>query len=226
MVEAIEAGSNVFLIDEDTSATNFMIRDDLMQRVVHRESEPITPFIDRVTELYGRFGISTVLVAGSCGSYFHKADTVIQMNQYVPMDVTELAKQEASHFPLALGELKPADEPAFDRVLFVSRPRGGDRMKIKAMGRDALSIDKETVDLRYVEQLADAEQVVMLGCMLKYVLQNISGAKKTVREIADEIYQIIEKKGMEGIYGGRYLPTGLAMPRKQELFACLNRYRK
>lgn len=226
MVEAIEAGSNVFLIDEDTSATNFMIRDELMQRVVHRESEPITPFIDRVTELYARFQISTVLVAGSCGSYFHKADAVIQMNQYVPVDVTEFAKEQAAHFPLELGELKPASEPSFDRALFASRARGGDRMKIKAMGKDALSIDKETVDLRYVEQIADTEQVVMLGCMLKYVLQNLSGTKKTIREIVDELCRLVDKKGMQAIYGGRYLPTGLAMPRRQEIFACLNRYRK
>lgn len=226
MVEAIEAGSGLFLIDEDTSATNFMIRDELMQRVVHRESEPITPFIDRVEELYERFAISTILVAGSCGSYFHKADTVIQMNQYVPVDVTKLAKEEAAHFPLELGQLKPADAPEFQRVLFASKAGGRDRMKIKAMGRDALSIDKETVDLRYVEQIADAEQVVMLGCMLKYVLQNLSGSKKSVREIVDELYRLIGQKGMKGIYGGSYLPTGLAMPRRQEVFACLNRYRK
>lgn len=225
MIEAMEAGANVFLIDEDTSATNFMIRDELMQRVVHRESEPITPFIDRVQELYQRFGISTILVAGSCGSYFHKADTVLQMNQYVPMDVTEAAKAEAAHFPLALGVLSAAAEPEFQRVLFAGKPGNRDRMKIKAMGKDALSIDKKTVDLRYVEQIADPEQVVMLGCLLKYVLQNLSNGKQTVQEITDELFRIIEHKGMEGIYGGRYLPTGLAMPRKQEVFACLNRYR-
>ena len=225
MIEAMEAGANVFLIDEDTSATNFMIRDELMQRVVHRESEPITPFIDRVQELYQRFGISTILVAGSCGSYFHKADTVLQMNQYVPMDVTEAAKAEAAHFPLALGSLTPAKEPEFKRMLFAVKPGGRDRMKIKAMGKDALSIDKKTVDLRYVEQIADTEQVVMLGCLLKYVLQNLSNGKKTVQEIVDELFRVIGQKGMEGIYGGRYLPTGLAMPRKQEVFACLNRYR-
>ncbi len=225
MIEAMEADARVFLIDEDTSATNFMIRDELMQRVVHRESEPITPFIDRVKELSEEFGISTVLVAGSCGSYFHKADTVLQMNQYVPVDVTELAKQEAAHFPLELGEIRPADALNFQRVLFTKRPSGRDRMKIKAMGRDAVSIDRSTVDLRYVEQLADTEQTVMLGYILKYVLQNLAGSKKTLRATVDAIFAQIEKGGMENIYGGSYLPTGLAMPRRQEVFACLNRYR-
>ena len=99
-VEAMEAGSTLFLIDEDTSATNFMIRDELMQRVVNREEEPIIPFIDRVSELYEREGISTILVAGSSGSYFHKADTVIQMKQYLPVEITDFAKKEAEQFPL------------------------------------------------------------------------------------------------------------------------------
>ncbi len=225
MIEAIEAEAKTFLIDEDTSATNFMIRDELMQRVVNRESEPITPFIDRVEELYARFGISTVLVAGSCGSYFHKADTVIQMNQYIPVDVTALAKKEAQQFPLELEQLKPADTPEFRRVLF-RKKAGGDRMKIKVMGRDALSVDRETVDLRYVEQIADTEQVVMLGCILKYILQNMSDGKKTLKEIVEFLCKTTEHGGMEKIYGGRYLPTGLAMPRPQEIYACLNRYRK
>lgn len=226
MIEAMEAGTEVFLIDEDTSATNFMIRDELMQRVVNRDCEPITPFIDRVEELYERFAISTVLVAGSCGSYFHKADTVIQMNRYVPVDVTDLAKKEAAQFPLLLETLKPAEKPDFQRILFTSRAGAKDRMKIKTMGKDALSIDRETVDLRYVEQLADTEQVVMLGHILKYVLRNMAGGKKTLWEIVEELFHIIGQKGMQGIYGGKYLPTGLAMPRKQEVFACLNRYRK
>lgn len=226
MIEAFEAGSETFLIDEDTSATNFMIRDALMQRVVHRESEPITPFIDRVEELYERFGISTVLVAGSCGSYFHKAHAVIQMNQYVPMDVTELAKEEASHFPLDEKKLAPAALPEFQRMLFSSKSGKKDRIKIKTMGKDAVSIDRETVDLRYVEQIADAEQVVMLGYILKYVLFEMQNGKLTLQETVDRLFEILERKGMEGIYGGRYLPVGLALPRRQEVFACLNRYRR
>ena len=136
------------------------------------------------------------------------------MNQYVPVDVTELAKAEAARYPLGLEDLKPADAPEFKRVLFQKKSTS-DRMKIKTMGKDAVSVDKETVDLRYVEQIADTEQVVMLGQILKYALQ-----------IVDAVFDVIGKKGMGGIYGGRYLPTGLAMPRRQEVFACLNRYRK
>ena len=88
VVEGIEAGTKLLLIDEDTSATNFMIRDELMQRVIHREMEPITPFIERIRELYEEYDISTVIVAGSSGAYFHIADSVIQMDRYMPKDIT------------------------------------------------------------------------------------------------------------------------------------------
>ena len=84
VIEGMEAGAKALLIDEDTSATNFMIRDELMQRVIHRDMEPITPFIDRIRELYENYGISTVIVAGSSGAYFHIADTIVQMDKYVP----------------------------------------------------------------------------------------------------------------------------------------------
>ena len=102
VIEAMEAGSKVFLIDEDTSATNFMIRDELMQSVVSRDSEPITPYIDRLRELYENYGISSIIVAGSSGSYFHKADHIIQMCQYIPEEITEFAKAKAAEYPLKM----------------------------------------------------------------------------------------------------------------------------
>ena len=101
VIEGIEAGTSLFLIDEDTSATNFMVRDELMQRVVADSEEPITPFISRVRDLYEKLGISSILVAGSSGSYFHVADTVIQMKEYVPYDITERAKTTAAEFACA-----------------------------------------------------------------------------------------------------------------------------
>lgn len=226
VIEAMEAGSRVFLIDEDTSATNFMIRDELMQRVIHRDSEPIIPFIDRVTELYQTFGISTILVAGSCGSYFHKADCIIQMKQYQPVDITETAKQEAALFPLATEAPQPARVPAFAQRKLSCTQRLGERVKIKTMGLDGVSIDKEMIDLRYVEQLADPEQVSTLGHIMKYAISRLMDGKHTVIQIADWIEKELTEKGIEGIYSGRFLPGGFAMPRRQEIMACLNRYRK
>lgn len=225
VVEAMEAGSRVFLIDEDTSATNFMIRDELMQRVINRESEPIIPFIDRVEELYRTFGISTILVAGSCGSYFHRADHIIQMKQYQPVDITALAKREAAAFPLQTEAPDAAAEPNFTRCIHCTQ-RLEDRAKVRASGVDSVSIDREVVDLRYVEQLADPEQVNLLGQILKYAIQNLMDGKRTVNEIVDAIEAVLKARGMEGICGGNFLPAGYALPRRQEIAACINRYRR
>ncbi len=93
IIEALESKSKLLLLDEDTCATNFMIRDKRMQTLIHKEDEPITPFIDRVKELYTSFGVSTILVLGGCGDYLEVADTVIMMKNYKPLDVTLPAKK-------------------------------------------------------------------------------------------------------------------------------------
>lgn len=227
VVEAMETGTNLLLIDEDTSATNFMIRDELMQRVVNRESEPITPFIDRVEELSEKRGISTILVAGSSGSYFHKADCIIQMDHYLPRDITEFAKKEATAFPLPEELVSPASEPSYQRIV---KPDGtfrkNDRIKLKTQGKDSIIINRDTIDLRYVEQLTDTEQLGTLGQLMKYAQLHLFDGKRTLGDIAEELGKILDTKGLPAICGGSYVPGGYALPRKQEIYACLNRYRQ
>lgn len=100
IVEALEAGSRLLLIDEDTSATNFMIRDARMQALVEKADEPITPLIDRIRELYEHLGVSTILVMGGSGDYFDVADSVIQMQSFLPHDVTD--RSEGVYQPVLL----------------------------------------------------------------------------------------------------------------------------
>ena len=236
-VEAMEAGAQVFLIDEDTSATNFMIRDELMQRVVSRDVEPIIPFIDRVRELYEDYGISTILVAGSCGSYFHKADCIIQMNKYQPVEITALAKKEAEGYPYTTGKLDRSAEPNFKRVVKKDTAFAkDDRIKLRTDGLDGFSVNREEVDMRYVEQLADSEQLTSLSYMIKYMKLQVFDGKKTLKEAVEELYTRIESRGFSAFFGtgdgaaaggeGGTLPGNLAMPRRQELYAALNRCRE
>lgn len=227
VVEAIETGANLLLIDEDTSATNFMIRDELMQRVVNRKSEPITPFIDRVQELSNKRNISTILVAGSSGSYFHKADCIIQMDHYLPKDITAFAKEEAAAFPLPEEPVSSANEPSYQRIVKVDGAfRKNDRIKIKTQGKDSIVINKDTIDLRYVEQLTDTEQLGTLGQLIKYAQLHVFDGKRTLGDVAEELAKILDEKGISAVCGGSYVPGGYAMPRKQEIYACLNRYRQ
>lgn len=226
VVEAIEAGAGTFFIDEDTSATNFMVRDELMQQVIHRDMEPITPFIERMRDLYELQGISTVLVAGSSGAYFQVADTVLQMDRYIPREITARAKKAASAYPPLELPGERAGKPVFER-----KPRRNPgivhkgRIKIKTMGKDGVQLNHETVDLRYVEQLADYEQLTCLGYLLKYMEENMLDGKRTVREIVRELTEDLEKDGFEAISGGSYVTGNLALPRQQEIYACINRYR-
>ncbi len=226
VVEAMEADAKALLIDEDTSATNFMIRDELMQRVIHRDMEPITPFIDRIRELYDNDGISTVIVAGSSGAYFHIADTIVQMDKYVPKEITAFAKKEAESFPALSGLEEPAEKPVFARCPGQNKAyRGNDRIKMKTMGREAVQINRETIDLRYVEQLTDSEQVTALGYCVRYAEKHLFGGRTTVKGAVRKLEEKIAQDGLAGLCESQSSVANLAMPRKQEIFACLNRYR-
>ena len=223
IIEAIESKSKVLLIDEDTSATNFMIRDDIMQQLVVKEKEPITPFIDVAKSLYKQLGISTILVAGSCGDFFDIADLVIQMDSYEPYEVTAKAKE------LSRGKVSLRDDLDvsidFRRVLDKgSISEGPKGIKIKTLGKDGLSINKENIDLKSVEQIVDGEQINTIGMAIKFIEDKYSGKDLTIEKIVDEIEKDITKNliDIDNIKGGN---GSLAMPRKQEILCAINRLR-
>lgn len=226
-VESIEAESRLFLIDEDTSATNFMVRDTFMQQVISREKEPITPFLERARDLYEKAGISTILVAGSSGAFFHIADTVIQMDCYHPVDITEKVKTLCKDYPLSPSSPAPFRMPSAKRIFARPSKKQADRRdgKIRQRSKDVFSIGKEEVDLRYVEQIKDSEQTASLALLLGSAKDHYSDGKKTIPEIADLLYQELKQNGYSGFFRNSYIPGGYAIPRLQEIHACLNRYR-
>ena len=241
IIEGMEAGSRVFLLDEDTSATNFMVRDAFMQRVVSPDKEPITPFLSRARALYEQAGISTILVAGSSGAFFHIADTVIQMDNYRPVDITEKAKALCASFPISEETPTLFSMPQSHRIMTkdangATRRRDyrtgavkkdePERLKVKVMGRDGFALGKQNVDLRYIEQLIDTEQTAALGIMLKYAVEKLIDGKRTLSDIAEYMITQMQKKGLSFFAEGSYIPGGYAMPRPQEIYACLNRYRR
>ena len=227
LMEGVEAGSSLFLIDEDTSATNFMIRDQLMQEVISAGEEPITPFICRVKSLYQDLGISSVIVAGSSGSYFHVADTVIQMKEYVPFDITQKAKKAAESYPAMNGK-----EDQFPPYISERCPlpdmglKKEDRIKIKAMGTSELMLSRESVELRYLEQLKDQEQTAALAWILKFAECKMMDGKKDLKQIGTFLEKQMDKDGLESLFERGDVSAALARPRKQEIMACINRYRK
>lgn len=236
IVEAMEAGSRLFLIDEDTSATNFMIRDDLMQKVIARDKEPITPFLERARDLYEQADISSILVVGSSGAYFYLADRIIQMDQYHPVDITErvraicrTAESPSLHAPdFHLPDMNRGFSFLSGNARNASQGgrRGGgkyEHAKIKLQGSTAFSLDKSALDLRYLEQLADSEQTAALAHLLRFAMENYKGSAMTCSQIVRQLADRLDKEGLSFLSGSSYTASGLAMPRIQEIFACFFR---
>ena len=243
IVESMEAGGHLFLLDEDTSATNFMVRDAFMQQVIQREKEPITPFLERAEDLYKKAGISTILVAGSSGAFFHIADTIIQMDNYVPKDITASVKKLCSQYPLPAVSVTDFQLPHSHRIM--SRPaesskrlrhnsRGShsdsgatkpERLKTRISGTDGFSLGRQEIDLRYTEQLIDAEQTAALGLLLKYAVEHLADGRRTLPEIVQFLWKNLSLHGLSFFTENQKISCGYATPRIQEIYACLNRYR-
>ena len=243
IVESIEAGSHLFLLDEDTSATNFMVRDAFMQQVIQREKEPITPFLERAEDLYKKAGISTILVAGSSGAFFHIADTIIQMDNYVPKDITASVKKLCCQYPLPSVSVTDFQLPYSHRIM--SRPAESskrlrhnshgnhsdsdatrpERLKTRISGTDSFSLGRQEIDLRYTEQLIDAEQTAALGLLLKYAVEHLADGRRTLPEIVQFLWKNLSSHGLSFFTENQKISCGYAIHRIQEIYACLNRYR-
>jgi predicted ABC-class ATPase len=226
LVEALEVRATALLLDEDTSATNFMIRDRRMQALVAKASEPITPFVDRIGELRDQLGVSCVLVMGGSGDYFDHADCVIQMDAYRAHDVTDRARNIAEQ--LHTGRVEERESalrtPAaryLDPSSLAPERRPG-RWKIQARGRDTLLFGRSQVEVRALEQLQDGSQLRTIGWLLGRL-------SELPEDPSPPLPFIIES--LERLEGGDWdwltgRPDGdLALPRAHEVMAALNRLR-
>lgn len=229
IIEALEMGSRVLLMDEDTSATNFMIRDARMQKLVQKSKEPITPFIDKARLLYEEYGVSTILVIGGSGDYLEIADTVIMMESYCPSDVTRKAHQIAKtvdHRRQVEGGNR------FGRVIpRIIQPQSldakkGRKEKMKSHGIDRILYGRYEIDLSAIEQLVDPSQTRAIAEMMRYLSKKGFVGKQSFREAIDALYEEIDEKGLDFIspFVGQH-PGDLAYPRKFEFAAAINRFR-
>ncbi len=226
LVEALESGCRTLLIDEDTSATNFMIRDRRMQELVAKAREPITPFVDRVHGLVSDLGVSTVLVMGGSGDYLDHADTVIHMDAYRAVDVTARAHDIAHRHPTGrIGETeRPLSSPTVRSLDPASlRPeRKPGRFKVGARGVDTLLFGRSEIDLRAVEQLVDPSQLRAIGWLLTELSRMDPPVPDPCAAVLSRVEGLVDA-GWDGLTGR---PDGdLARPRVHEVLAALNRLR-
>ncbi|MGP4061833.1 ABC-ATPase domain-containing protein [Halobacillus sp. H74] len=230
VIEALEAGADSLLIDEDTSATNFMIRDERMQELVVQEKEPITPFIDKIKQMRDDLNVSTILVMGGSGDYFNVADDVIMMDQYIPYNVTEKAKQIAAQYPN--GRTASSEEtfgalPARSFLPSSLQTRKGKKEKVQAKGQKKILMGAVDIDLDGVEQLVDTSQTRMIADIVMHLdKKGVLKQERSLHDLLDEIDQQFNEQGLASFAPFKdQHPGELARPRRFEIAATLNRIR-
>ena len=228
IVEALEAGATALLIDEDTAATNFMIRDTRMRRLVPSEKEPITPYLDRVRQLWEEKHISSVLVVGGAGDYLDVADTVIQMDEYRPQDVTQRAREVAHQLPqktsgAQVPGLWPESRPRRPDPRSLDPRRGRKQERVRSVKTRAIEFGSEEIDVSLLYQLVDAAQCRMIGDVLLQCSRGLCDGEKTLPELLNRVDAEIDKAGLDAVtdrdFGDR------ARARRFEIAAALNRLR-
>jgi len=228
IVEALEAGTALLLVDEDTSATNFMIRDSRMQALVAKENEPITPFIDRIRELYTGLDVSTIVVMGGSGDYLGEADTVIMLKNYTPSLVTETAREIVEKFPQERKtETQNPLKPVSPRRIRPESFHLGPKDKVGAKGRQVIRFKKQPLELNFLEQLVHESQTRSIAAVLKILPIYLKKNDNRLLSAVEQILEDIRAHGLEIMSGstGRH-PGNLAGVRKQEIMAAINRFRK
>ena len=223
IAEAIEVGTSLFLVDEDTSATNFMIRDERMRELVKRE--PISPFIDLVRPLHRSLGISTVVVVGGVGDYLDVADRVILLEDYVPSDATPRSREVTKKFPPRAPLAESGVHAPHERAIDASSIdlRRGKRQTARGRGLHTIELGRERVDLSYLEQLAEAGQTEAVARIIGEWAA--AGDIREVGELVRDALASISEKGLDSLggYGGH--PGEMSLPRAQEVAAATNRVR-
>lgn len=227
ILEGLEAGAQVLLIDEDTSATNFMIRDQRMQALIAKEREPITPFIDKVRQLYCEYGVSTILVMGGSGDYFDVADTVIALDSYQPKDVTQRAHaiaaadktQRQSEGGTRFGTLTPRG------ILpeSICCRKGKHAVSWKVSSTHKLRLGTEDIDLSALEQLVEPGQLNGIAAAIVYAQRHYLGGQRSLQAVLQAVAQDIETHGLDCLEE-RSLGELVGF-RQLELAATLNRLR-
>ncbi len=227
IMEALEVGTDLLLIDEDTSATNFMIRDGRMQQLVIKEKEPITPFIDKVRSLYEEKGVSTVLVIGGSGDYFEVADNVIMMDEYIPKDVTKKAKEIIKKLEEPRKTEKNSRENEdVKRILLKSTfTKGKNGVKVKSRGWNNITYNKMDINLQDLEQLIHSDQTNAICFILQYIMEKVVDDRMTLVEVVNKVYKDIDTKGLDTVSPYKGHPGNMVLPRKYEIVATLNRFR-
>ena len=229
IMEAVDGGASLLLIDEDRSATNFMIRDCMMKELI--EKEPITPFTDRVNELHKTHGVSTILVIGGSGEYLSVADKIYMMEDYLIHDVTDKSKNICSSYNVTSVFPSSANWQQCRTLYsdrFSSYPEGSGTEKLEVSDMGFIIIGDEKIDVRGLHDIVSPRQLDTLGFMLRYLELTNTDRKIDIEKKINNMYRRIDEEGVDFLYSSFFTTCKrfLDLPRKQEVMALINRMRK
>lgn len=229
IMEAVDCNAKLLLIDEDRSATNFMIRDRMMKELI--EKEPITPFTDRANELHKTHGVSTILVIGGSGEYLSVADKIYMMEDYLIHDVTDKSKNICNSYNVTTALPVSANWQQCRTLYsdrFSSYPEGGGTEKLEVSDMGFVIIGDEKIDVRGLHDIVSPRQLDTLGFMLRYLEVSNNDKKIDIEKKVYDLYARIDEKGIDFLYSSFFTTCErfLDLPRKQELMALINRMRK
>ncbi len=232
IMEALEAGCSLLLIDEDTSAPGLLARDALWHHVAPDAPQPVTPLADVVRPLYEEHGVSTIVITSHGADYVGVADTVLGMDAFRPRLITAEAKQAAAHQPAAATMRKGRFGGVHHRVPLPDSlsPLKGRRFRAEPHGgahtARSVVLGRDVIDLGAIEQLVDPAQARAVAAALIFAAdRGLADGMRTIREILGLIEMEIAQHGLEGLVSSESVPGDLALARRHELTAALNRLR-
>jgi predicted ABC-class ATPase len=231
IVEAVQAGARLLLIDEDSSATNLLIKDHNMRKLI--PEDPITPLFDRVRELFRRFGVSTLIVAGGSSDYLGVADHVIAMRNYLPVSMTDrvrgltLAEPGKPAKPLMFEDKRRVLAESFDPSYSDKRIGKTIAVRIKPLRLQerVLEFGNARLDLTKLKALADPSQVLAVGYALLLAGRICRDSSLSPSDLARTLCELIEKEGLAVLSQSENDAGFFALPRRLELAAAINRLR-
>ncbi len=220
IVEAAEAGARLLLLDEDSSATNLLVRDARMRALIPRAHEPITPLVERVRQLRDDWGLSLVLVVGGVGDFLSVADRVIGLMDWRVRDLGPDVAALSLPAPAPPGALPPRRQR---RVVGASLRSG--RGRVRSRSRRRVEHDGEEVDLAAITQVIDAAHARSLGHGLRVLGQLVGDELVPMSELLDRFERAQAEQGPE-LLSPWDTPVGdQQVLRRQDLAATLNRLR-
>ena len=227
IMEAIDAGAKLLLIDEDRSATNFMIRDAKMKALIQKE--PITPFTDRIREL-AAMGVSTILVIGGSGEYLGAADRIYLMDDYVISDATDEGQRIWEESDSEIAPPPPCDWTQTRRLRsegFSSYPPDSHTERLEVSDMGFVLIGAEKVDVRGLYNLmTDAQRSAAAFILRDLMLSHKPGLVNLDEELG-AVYERIEAEGLHTVFSSFFttMEMPLDLPREIEVRGIVNRMR-